>query len=74
LQTALLANGRRLLSRKKENTMAYQMSPELLNDVRRLIDAVRGYLNNDDGSDDRFIVLMQEHVSSLEHRLARSAS
>jgi hypothetical protein len=53
--------------------MTYQMSPEFLNDVRRLIDAVRGYLDNGDGSDDRFIVLMQEHVSNLERRLAGQA-
>jgi hypothetical protein len=46
------------------------MSPELLNDVRRLIDAVRGYLDNDDGNDCPYIVLMEEYVSNVARRLA----
>ena len=58
---------------KKENAMTYQMSPEFLNDVRRLIDAVRSYLNNDDGNDSPHIVLMNEHVSNLERQLAGQA-
>jgi hypothetical protein len=49
------------------------MSPELLNDVRRLIDAVRGYLNNDDGNDDDYIVAMEEYVSNIERRLLGAA-
>jgi hypothetical protein len=53
--------------------MTYQMSPEFLNDVRRLIDAARGFLNNDDGNDCRFIVLMERYVSNLERRLAGQA-
>ena len=53
--------------------MTYQMSPEFLNDVRRLIDAVNGYLLNDDGNDNPHIVLMQRGVSNLERRLAGQA-
>ena len=50
--------------------MAYQMSPELLNDIRRLVDATRGFLNNGDGNDDRYIALMEQYVSNLERQLA----
>jgi hypothetical protein len=53
--------------------MTYQMSPEFLNDVRRLIDAARGYLNNDTGNDDRFILAMEEYVSNIERRLLGAA-
>ena len=53
--------------------MTHQMSPEFLNDVRRLIDAVRGYLSNDDGNDDEYIVLMGQYVEEVERRLAGQA-
>ena len=54
--------------------MTYQMSPEFLNDVRQLIDAVRGFLNNDDGNDDEYIVLMGQYVEEVERRLTGQAN
>ena len=53
--------------------MTYQTSPEFLNDVRRLIDAVNGYLLNEDGNDSPHIELMAQYVSNLERRLADQA-
>jgi hypothetical protein len=53
--------------------MTYQMSPEFLDDVRRLIDATRGFLSNDDGNDDEYIMLMGQYVEEVERRLADQA-
>ena len=53
--------------------MTHQMSPEFLNDVRKLVDAVRGFLGNDTGSDDEYIVLMGQHVEEVERQLPGQA-
>ena len=41
--------------------------------VRNLVAAVRGFLNNDDGCDDRFIELMEEHVSAVERKIGQAS-
>jgi hypothetical protein len=41
-------------------------SLEFLNDVRKLADTVRGFLNNSDGNDDRFILAMDKYVAKVE--------
>ena len=46
--------------------VAAAMHPELLDDVRRLVDAVRGFLSNDDGNDDEYIMLMGQYVEEVE--------
>jgi hypothetical protein len=45
------------------------MNPELLDAVRKLVDAVDGYLNNDDGNDNPHIEAMGRCVSDVKRQL-----
>jgi hypothetical protein len=52
------------------------MTNDLPDSVRRLVEAVSGFLHNDDGDDDKYIMAMQECVDQIqcdggEHRVEK---
>lgn len=58
----------------KTETKTNKLSPQFLHDVRQLADAVRGYLDDDSGSDGHFVLAMNKYVAKVERQLARAVN